>query len=386
MLDTFFVRIFSVPDIYKGHRKATAKTVKKLLVLLPIPLMILMGERLLRSDPQGAVLILLTLLISSFSFILLNKGFLEGTVIYLCSLLTILVTVNTTFVHGIHSVSIISFPTIIIFSGLIIKRLYLIIFSFITILAIFWLGGGEYMAYFTPSQYTSGQPSDLIIALTILLLGLLVIYSLASNLKKSFLQAEIALEKTEQSNGQLQATIIQKNRLIKEVHIQAKTNLHYINLLLEQQENQNLHPLINKIRAIYHTHDTLLVSGKSEFIDFNKYILAYFAYLSDSLSLAKGQLRANVKELYIGLDQVNSLGICFNELIEYAIRNSPSAIILVESFNENVLTFKISAKGLIKLPKSHILFDLVLSQLKADFSIPEDGIGILTLPKNTVEG
>ena len=383
-MKSFLLQIISAPARYQGQRRETARTVKTLLVLLPIPLVILIAERLARNDIQGALLILMALLISSLSIVILNKGFLDGSVIFLCSVLLVLVTTNATRLSGIHNLTIISYPTIIVFSSLIVKRRYMGIFLVLTILAILWLGGGEEMGYFKTEPWESGHPADLISIFIILLLGLLPTSDLVKNLRDSSLQSNYALAETDKSNTELQSTIHQKNELIKEVHVQAKTNIDYIHKLFKSR-GDDFDNLGNRIRAIYHAHDTPFVSGNPELIDFKEYTSAYFADLTESLSLEANQLEVQFSELKIPVDKVNSLGICFYELIRFSVTNSANAQILFEFMDEDrdELRFKISAYDLATLPESRILFDITIRQLKADFSLSDDHkIGVLTLPKN----
>jgi len=258
------------------------------------------------------------------------------------------------------------------------------IFLVLSILAIFWLGGGEELGYFKTEPWGSGHPSDLITIFIILILGLLPTSDLAKNLKDTSLKANLALTKTDKSNLELQSTIHQKIELIKEVHIQAKTNIDYIHQLFKSQ-GEDFDNLGNRIRAIYHAHDTHFASDDLGLIDLKKYASAYFADLTESLSLEPNQLEAKFDELKITMDKVNSLGIFFYEMIRFSLTNAPNSPILFESMDRNrdELQFKIFAYDLAPLPESRILFDITIKQLKADFSLSDDHkVGLLTLPKN----
>jgi diguanylate cyclase (GGDEF)-like protein len=120
-----------------------------------------------------------------FPLWLLFKGHLRicGLIFVLITLVT--VTVAVTFGQGIHDIGIIAYPMIIVVVSLILKRREYFIISTITLGALAWLVFGELFGIFTAKPITTPIGADFIVVAVIFLIAVVVVDSVAENLRRN---------------------------------------------------------------------------------------------------------------------------------------------------------------------------------------------------------
>jgi diguanylate cyclase (GGDEF)-like protein len=139
---------------------------------------------------------------------LLFKGHLRicGLIFVLITLVT--VTVAVTFGQGIHDIGIIAYPMIIVVVSLILKRREYFIISTITLGALAWLVFGELFDIFTVKPITTPIGADFIVVAAIFLIAVVVVDSVAENMRRNLRLAnqEIAQRKILEEQLRFQST------------------------------------------------------------------------------------------------------------------------------------------------------------------------------------
>ncbi len=120
---------------------------------------------------------------------LLFKGHLRicGLIFIIITLVT--VTVAVTFGQGIHDIGIIAYPMIIVVVSLILNRREYFIISGITLGALAWLVFGELFGLFHAKPITTPGGADFIVVGVIFMVAVLVVDSLAENMRRNLRRA-----------------------------------------------------------------------------------------------------------------------------------------------------------------------------------------------------
>ncbi len=118
-----------------------------------------------------------------------------GLIFVLITLLTL--TIAVTFGQGIHDIGIIAYPMITVVVSLIFNRREYIIISIVTLGALGWLVFGELFGFFVAKPITTPIAADFIVVGVIFLVAVLVVDSLAENMRRNLRLAkqEIAQRK-----------------------------------------------------------------------------------------------------------------------------------------------------------------------------------------------
>ena len=116
---------------------------------------------------------------------LLFKGYLRicGIIFVLITLFT--VTIAVTYGQGIHDIGIIAYPMIIVVVSLILTRRDFFIISTITLGALAWLVFGELFGLFTAKPITTPIGADFIVVAVIFLIAVVVVDSVAENMRRN---------------------------------------------------------------------------------------------------------------------------------------------------------------------------------------------------------
>jgi two-component sensor histidine kinase len=163
----------------------------------------------------------------------------------------------------------------------------------------------------------------------------------------------------------LNATVSEKEFLIKEIHHRVKNNLQIISSLLNLQADnikdamikEKYTESIGRIKSIAIIHELLYKSKNLSQIKIREYLEELVSYISDTYNLGKRvkvNLRVNVRQPIINLDKAIPCGIIINELMsnsfKYAFEKNSHGIIHVElKQNENdayVLCVSDNGRGL----------------------------------------
>lgn len=143
----------------------------------------------------------------------------------------------------------------------------------------------------------------------------------------------IAQDVTERrkSHDALQASLAEKEALLKEVHHRVKNNLQVITSLLRLEGRRNEAPAVRsvltdmqgRIRSMALLHESLYRSGTFASVDLGNYLgqLATQAFRAQVSHADLVLLRLNMGTVRVGMDQAISCGLLVNELISNCLKH-----------------------------------------------------------------
>jgi PAS domain S-box-containing protein len=163
------------------------------------------------------------------------------------------------------------------------------------------------------------------------------------------------------SEEKIEASLKEKEVLLKEVHHRVKNNLQIISSLLNLQSNyiedkealEVFKESQNRIKSMALIHEKLYQSGNLSQINIRDYIKdlstkLFSSYRHDAKNI---KLNLNVEELFLEVDKCIAVGLILNELISNALKhafvNKPGGELTISFFkNENKLILVISDNGI----------------------------------------
>ncbi len=144
------------------------------------------------------------------------------------------------------------------------------------------------------------------------------------------LQAEITERK--RAEGQIRASLREKEVLLKEIHHRVKNNLQVISSLLylqaknvgDEQALAVLQDSQSRVRAMVLVHERLYQSPDLARIDFAEYVrnLANYLFRSYGVNTNVIQLRLNVGDVLLGVDTAIPCGLIINELVSNSLKHA----------------------------------------------------------------
>jgi PAS domain S-box-containing protein len=132
----------------------------------------------------------------------------------------------------------------------------------------------------------------------------------------------------------LQATLRDKEALLKEVHHRVKNNLQVVSSLLRLEAGRSSHAktqsvlaeMQGRIRAMALLHESIYRSGTFAAIDLAAYLRQVATQAMRSLQTAGGsaqiRLRLNLGSVQVGLDQATPCGLLLTELVSNALKHA----------------------------------------------------------------
>lgn len=165
------------------------------------------------------------------------------------------------------------------------------------------------------------------------------IKSMKITLNQKFQEAKSAATILEQRfeerinmGAQLQASLREKEMLLKEIHHRVKNNMQVISSLLRLQSEYNKDDKViemfkesqNRIRSIALVHEKLYRSKNLSRIDFNSYIenLVNGLFISYRISSNKVRLKMDVGRILFAIDTAIPCGLIINELITNSLKHA----------------------------------------------------------------
>ncbi len=135
-----------------------------------------------------------------------------------------------------------------------------------------------------------------------------------------------------QTEERLQASLREKDTLLKEVHHRVKNNLQIVCSLLNLQTEglqseaavAALRDTQNRVRAMALLHETLYQAGNLAQVKFAWYVDNLCAHLGRSLGLGDGriQLELRVADVALPMEHAVPLGLIINELLSNAVKHA----------------------------------------------------------------
>ena len=158
---------------------------------------------------------------------------------------------------------------------------------------------------------------------SIWLIGLLSVGAVYSRSKKRMI-VRIQTEK------QIKASLKEKETLLQEIHHRVKNNMQVINSLLKLQSNtiddEQLKEILkdsqSRVYAMSVVHETLHGSGTLSDINSKTYLskITISIFQSYSVYHEKVQLKSDIEDLQISINQAYPLGLIINELVSNSLK------------------------------------------------------------------
>jgi two-component sensor histidine kinase len=131
---------------------------------------------------------------------------------------------------------------------------------------------------------------------------------------------------------EIEASLHEKEILLKEIHHRVKNNLQVTSSLLRLQSlqlrDENARAMLrdsqDRIRAMALAHEMLYRSRDLSTVDFAEYARSLVAHLSRSYGVRAGQiaLRVQIDKVFLGLDVAVPLGLIVNELVTNSFKHA----------------------------------------------------------------
>jgi PAS domain S-box-containing protein len=149
-------------------------------------------------------------------------------------------------------------------------------------------------------------------------------------------QAEEKLKKSEQrfrlATDAAQASLLEKEVLLKEIHHRVKNNLQVISSLVNLQANtiddptvlEHLRDVSNRVRSMALVHEKLYQSANLSSVPFDDYVSALLQYLIHAHGNSKAGIRF-IKELqpvFLWVETAVPCGLILNELISNTLKHA----------------------------------------------------------------
>jgi signal transduction histidine kinase len=158
---------------------------------------------------------------NEFAFMLTLAGVLPGLVSYylvyrrkfefVAIFLSVILILLTTFVStrglGIHHISVLAFPGILIVASLVTRKRTMIFLTSLTILCLAWLVFGEIYGLYTPGLSIRSAPGDFYLAALIIVLTAVMVRVLNETLSQNYMQLQKELAEREMAERQAEALI-----------------------------------------------------------------------------------------------------------------------------------------------------------------------------------
>ena len=147
-----------------------------------------------------------------------------------------------------------------------------------------------------------------------------------------FLGTAMDVTAFKQVQSRLQASLGEKNALLKEVHHRVKNNLQLINSLLSLQAARIADPAVaelfaesrNRVRSMALVHENLYRAGNFARIPMRAHIQNLAAHLIRAYGLQSRhiELSTGIDDIELDLDQAVSIGLIINELVSNALKHA----------------------------------------------------------------
>jgi two-component sensor histidine kinase len=132
------------------------------------------------------------------------------------------------------------------------------------------------------------------------------------------------------ARDKLQASLDEKDVLLKEVHHRVKNNLQLISSLLSLQASRIADPTMaslfedsrNRVRSMAMVHENLYRAGNFAEIAMQAHILTLCSHLHRAYCLSRVDIVADSDDVTLDLDQAISCGLIINELVSNALKHA----------------------------------------------------------------
>ncbi|MBN2417051.1 sensor histidine kinase [bacterium] len=323
---------FHIPEFASEQDTLIARILGSILLILPIPFVIFVLNRITFGDTVSARVIVCGYLILNSSFLFIKARRLKSAIFIIALSLMSMITIITTRGQGIHDITIVGFPGVLIVMSLMLNRRLYALLTFITIMAIAWLTLGDYYNVYTPLQLNPGDPTDFLIVATIVLVCSLMANLLAKNMRRSLDRALEEIERRKEITRELEKNLREKEDLLKEVHHRVKNNLTVITSLINLQERQMknkdqafkaFQEIRDRIFAMAQVHEKLYKSDSFSHISLRQYTENLANHLFTIYATDKQITRTlDIDDIELKIELAVPCGMLINEILINSLKHA----------------------------------------------------------------
>jgi len=364
--------IFSkINSTYTGEELEKAKILFSLFSFLPIAYTIVVLASLLTNDMPVVYLMAIALFITMISMWWLLTGKLKRSLQFFIIFLILTLTTLCTFGQGIHDITLITFPPLIVFSGQILEKRDQIITSTLVFVSIIWLALGEKYGFFYPAP-PQGLLSELIVIITVLVISTLITYQIAKGLRATLTKTQVEIEKSRSRTDELEKMLAATSKLTNTVHGRIAESLSILReILVHQSGNQQTksftEALSTQIEAISLIHKRLHENDSEKYIDLNDYLRSLVLAYIDQPSWLDVSITCE-KEIQLDIEQAMSLGLYLFETISHS---QPKSSIEIEAGQQDSqLKIRLTFAQAVTTAKS-TLSEIMVQQMNGSVHLDE---------------
>lgn len=293
---------------------------------------IFLVERIFTGDPVSFVIILATLVFLLFSLFLVYRRILKPIIFMITISLVVVITLLSTIGQGIHDISTIGYPIILIIAILLLKRHSFYFITAMLLACIAWLVFGSAAGLYTPRPHGNGDLGDFVLVGTMLLIAAFATFQIRESIRFSLEQAAAELQEKENLGRALQTNLGEKELLLKEIHHRVKNTMNVVISLINLQKGkieskekylEVFQDISNRIYSIALVHDRLYTTGDLSHINMKEYIEIMIRHLSAIFDTG-GQIKivSTVENILLDIEKAIPCGIILNETVTNAIKHA----------------------------------------------------------------
>lgn len=341
-----FIQKFIRGRNYLSDKKRARSIAFFFLIAISIVISIIIVTGFLTGDSTSAVVASVCAGFMPVCFILIKRYKAKPAMFFLSLSFLTGVTFIATYGQGIHDISIITLPCIMILGGLFTDRKYFFVLTFLIMVSLAWIVFGDYFELYIPREHGPGDAGDFIITASLVLFASSLVFFLNNNQNLAFSRARKEILQRKKISSKLKKSLMEKEILLKEIHHRVKNNLSIIIGLLNIQSTDNEHSTkeiiedsVNRIYSIALVHEMLYGNEGLSSIIMKNYINDITSHITSTMdNIRNVEIVNKVKDIRLTIDSAVPCGIILNEIItnslKHAFSNNESGLITI-TMDEN---------------------------------------------------
>ncbi len=199
-----------------------------------------------RNDFASTLTLFSTLPVLACFFLVRRQKF-EFAAVFLSIILLLLSTIVATRGLGIHHISVLAFPGILIVASLVTRKRTMILLTALTLICMAWLVFGDIYNLYTPAASTRSMPGDFYMAATIIILISVMTRVLSETLFRNYLQVQKQLAEKRHAERQAESLI----RKLEEKNAESETLREgFANLVGTLEFSEIIQQILDQIRRV----------------------------------------------------------------------------------------------------------------------------------------
>jgi len=289
-------------------------------------------ERIFAGDTASFIITLASIMLLLSSLIMIRKHILKPAIFITTLALLMVVTLLSTLGQGIHDISNIGYPIILIISTLLLRKRSFFFLTGVSLLCVAWLVFGSAAGVYTPRPHGRGDAGDFVIVGTMLLIAAFTSYQIMASIRFSLKKAAEEIRHREKIGKTLQTNLAEKEMLLQEIHHRVKNTLNVIISLINLQKGKAdtrekvldaFEDIQNRIYSISLVHERLYTSGDLSHINMKEYVELMTRHLSTFFSTDDHiEIVSSVEDMLLEIDKAIPCGIILNETVTNAIKHA----------------------------------------------------------------